>query len=1120
MPVTGLRGRQILDGDVLRNDLNITTSGSAVIRRIIAGTNITISSTGVDTGTGDVTINATGGTGTVTSVGLSLPAIFSITGSPVTTSGTLTATFASQTANTVFAAPNGSAGTPTFRALVAADIPALTLENLPDAWVKRAVRVATTANITLSGTQTIDGIAVVAGDRVLVKNQSTASQNGIYVVAAGAWSRSADADAATEIAGAQVAVDLGTTNGGTTWDTDFKSSDTLGTTSMTWFRIVDTGYTIPVSQGGTGATTLTGVLVGNGTSAVTAVSGTASQLLRRNSGNSAYEFFTHDFASTSGATFTGQIISTRANNTANGAGQIYLNGASGNRIDFSIAGINAPTTTTRSVGTKIVLYPTVSATDVDYAIGIESSTLWFSIPTNTANSFKWYGGTTVQMELTNGNVRIGTGAGVGSGRLTVNAATGGTSLYLTDAVNATLYVTHTSGGRTTFYNGAATAWLQEVGTAVTIGASTSAPSKLFLFNTNDGLPDYQITHQSSSATLNTSSPIIITNTYNNGSNGHNLFFTSTAASGIWEYNITKTWGGILTLGSSSTGTSVKRDIYIYDSGQIRFANYTSTTSFTGTAVGVLAFTSDGSIITIPTPGGGSGITGSGTQNYLPKFGASGTSIGNSTIFDNGTDVGIGTATPTNIANYRTLHIQGGGSGAILYFSTSDGTGRGYIYGSTAETALNAPAQLRAYVAGVSVFTSSSVLFNIEQTLRASDPGGQIQITGGGVEMGLYMSNLNNLLYITDWASGANGFVIDGGNGIIRARSSSANGAYFIFERSTATVYGYIGNSALLGAAGYNGTSELGIRSEGAINFLTASGNPLARMQSTGQLRLPLYTTTTSFTGTAVGVLAFTSDGSIITIATPGGGGSSQWTTNGSDIYYNTGNVGIGATTPSQALHIVKASGTASMIRFDQTSQRTYEIGILASTQSFTIRDVSATANRLQILSTGQFVFNAYTAFNSFSATDAQGILGFDTSGNIISMYAPIYRHVFISGAPQTANNAPANISFFNSSNTYVTKMDLTGKKRARLHGRVSTAGTATSLLLVRYATTFSTTAGSYSLMGSTEIQIGTNTTGHFDSGWINLVAGAKADVFIGLFTLNGDGAADPVVNQVVFEAEE
>ena len=60
--------------------------------------------------------------------------------------------------------------------------------------VKESVRAATTANITLSGTQTIDGISLVAGDRVLVKDQSTGSQNGIYVVAAGAWARSADAD--------------------------------------------------------------------------------------------------------------------------------------------------------------------------------------------------------------------------------------------------------------------------------------------------------------------------------------------------------------------------------------------------------------------------------------------------------------------------------------------------------------------------------------------------------------------------------------------------------------------------------------------------------------------------------------------------------------------------------------------------------------------------------------------------------------------------------------------------------------------------------------------------------------------------------------------------------------
>lgn len=67
-----------------------------------------------------------GGAGTVTSVALTLPNIFSVTGSPVTTSGTLAASLATQTANTVFAGPTtGSAAAPTFRALVAADLPDL-----------------------------------------------------------------------------------------------------------------------------------------------------------------------------------------------------------------------------------------------------------------------------------------------------------------------------------------------------------------------------------------------------------------------------------------------------------------------------------------------------------------------------------------------------------------------------------------------------------------------------------------------------------------------------------------------------------------------------------------------------------------------------------------------------------------------------------------------------------------------------------------------------------------------------------------------------------------------------------------------------------------------------------
>jgi hypothetical protein len=114
----------------------------------------------------------------------------------------------------------------------------LMLSDIPDAWVKRSTKAATTANITLSAAQTVDGIALIAGDRCLVKNQTATAENGIYQVNAGAWTRTADADAGSEIAGATVNVDQGT-QGGQTWTTTFKPTDTLGTTAMFWYRMLD-----------------------------------------------------------------------------------------------------------------------------------------------------------------------------------------------------------------------------------------------------------------------------------------------------------------------------------------------------------------------------------------------------------------------------------------------------------------------------------------------------------------------------------------------------------------------------------------------------------------------------------------------------------------------------------------------------------------------------------------------------------------------------------------------------------------------------------------------------------------------------------------------------------------
>lgn len=108
--------------------------------------------------------------------------------------------------------------------------------------VKASVRAATTANITLSGTQTIDGVALIAGDRVLVKDQSTASANGIYVVAASTWSRSTDADTDAEVtSGMFTFVEEGTTNADSGWVLSTNNPIVVGSTSLTFAQFSGAG---------------------------------------------------------------------------------------------------------------------------------------------------------------------------------------------------------------------------------------------------------------------------------------------------------------------------------------------------------------------------------------------------------------------------------------------------------------------------------------------------------------------------------------------------------------------------------------------------------------------------------------------------------------------------------------------------------------------------------------------------------------------------------------------------------------------------------------------------------------------------------------------------------------
>jgi hypothetical protein len=157
--------------------------------------------------------------------------------------------------------------------------------------VKQSVRAATTANITLSGTQTVDGIALAAGERVLVKNQTTASQNGIYDVAAGAWTRSSDADnspGGEVTSGMFTFVESGTSNANTGFVLTTQNPITLDSTALTFtvftsagaitagLGLSKTGDTLDVNVGGgieivSDTVQLASTVAGNGLTLTTGV---------------------------------------------------------------------------------------------------------------------------------------------------------------------------------------------------------------------------------------------------------------------------------------------------------------------------------------------------------------------------------------------------------------------------------------------------------------------------------------------------------------------------------------------------------------------------------------------------------------------------------------------------------------------------------------------------------------------------------------------------------------------------------------------------------------------------------------------------------------------------------
>ena len=170
---------------------------------------------------------------------------------------------------------------------------------------KASCLAATTVNITLSAPQTIDGIALVAGDRCLVKNQSTAADNGIYLVAAGSWTRALDMDTWAEVPGAYVFIQTGTTQADTGWVCTSNAGGTIGVTAITWAQFSGAGSGVSSLNFGT-----TGLTPASATTGAITVAGT---LAVANGGTNATTASITSFNNITGYTAAGATGTTSTN---------------------------------------------------------------------------------------------------------------------------------------------------------------------------------------------------------------------------------------------------------------------------------------------------------------------------------------------------------------------------------------------------------------------------------------------------------------------------------------------------------------------------------------------------------------------------------------------------------------------------------------------------------------------------------------------------------------------------------------------------------------------------------------------------------------------------------------
>ena len=352
---------------------------------------------------------------------------------------------------------------------------------------KASVVAATTGNITLFGPQLIDGISIVATNRVLVKNQSQPADNGLYLCTDAAWTRTADMNNWAEVPSSYVFVETGTLDGGTGWVCTSPPGGTLGVTPITWVQFSGSGtYTAGagltltgtefsvnaaqptitsvgtltslevtgnVSAGNVSATTFTGNLTGNASGSAATVTTNAQPNITSTgtltsldvTGNvSAGNISATTFTGNISATYVSGTLTTNAQPNITSTGTLTSLDVTGNVSAGNISATYVSGTLTTNAQPNVTSVGTLTSLDVtgNVSAGNVSGTLLTGTLTTNAQPNVTSVGTLTSLDVT-GNVSAGNVSGtLLTGTLTTNAqpnitSTGTlTSLAVTGNVSA------------------------------------------------------------------------------------------------------------------------------------------------------------------------------------------------------------------------------------------------------------------------------------------------------------------------------------------------------------------------------------------------------------------------------------------------------------------------------------------------------------------------------------------------------------------------------------------------------------------------------------------------------------------------------------------------------------